>query len=154
MLVEQTPFLFNATIADNIGFAFPEADRAAIERAGTAAGLDELIERLPERYDTKTGERGLALSAGERQRISIARAILRKSSVLILDEPSSALDGQTEKMLASGLRAALPESTLLVITHRPALAEIADLIVTIEHGRARIAYDSKRTGTSAAISRL
>jgi ATP-binding cassette subfamily B protein len=136
MLLDQAPYLFNATIAENIAFAFPQADRGAIEAAGKAAGLDEFLRRLPEGYDTKTGERGQALSAGERQRIALARALLRKPSVLILDEPTSALDAQTEKLIASGLRTAMPESTLIVITHRPALAEIADSIITIEDGRA------------------
>jgi ATP-binding cassette subfamily B protein len=141
MLLDQTPYLFNATIAENIAFARPEADRAAIETAGRAAGLEELIARLPHGYDTKTGERGQALSAGERQRIAIARALLRRPSVLILDEPTSALDAQTEQLIASRLRAALPDSTLIVITHRPALAEIADSIITIEGGRASIALN-------------
>ena len=138
MLLDQAPYLFNATIGENIAFACPEASRAQIEAAGSAAGLDELMRRLPQGYDTKTGERGQALSAGERQRIALARALLRKPSVLILDEPTSALDADTERLIASRLRAALPHSTLIVITHRPALAEIADAIVTIEAGKAVI----------------
>jgi ATP-binding cassette subfamily B protein len=138
MLLDQAPYLFNATIAENIAFAMPEASRASVENAARAAGLDELLARLPRGFDTRAGERGLALSAGERQRIALARALLRRPSVLILDEPTSALDAETERNVASGLRAALPESTLIVITHRPALAEIADAIITIEEGRARM----------------
>jgi len=141
ILVDQSPFLFNDTIAANIAFAWPQADRGAIEAAARAAGLDELLRRLPEGYETQTGERGLALSAGERQRIALARALLRRPSVLILDEPTSALDAQTEQLIAAGLRTALPDSTLIVITHRPALAAIADAIVTIENAEARISYD-------------
>src|ERR1019366_1150902 len=110
MLLDQAPSLFNATNAENIALAFPEADRAAIEAAGRASGLDEFLARLPEGYDTKTGERGQALSAGERQRIALARALLRRPSILILDEPTSALDSQTEKLIASSLRAAMPNS--------------------------------------------
>lgn len=140
LLVDQTPYLFNCSIADNIAFACPDATRAAIEAAGRAAGLDEFMRRLPEGYETKCGERGLALSAGERQRIALARALLRRPSVLILDEPTSALDSNTEKLIASSLRAAMPEATLIVITHRPALAEIADAIITIEGGRAQMAF--------------
>ena len=136
ILVDQSPYLFNATVAENIAFAAEGVTRAQIEAAGKSAGLDEMIARLPEGYDTKTGERGAALSAGERQRIALARALLRRPSVLILDEPTSALDAETEKLVAGNLRQALPGATLIVITHRPALAEIADAIIRIEGGRA------------------
>jgi ATP-binding cassette, subfamily B, bacterial len=134
-LVDQAPYLFNATVAENIAYARPDAGRDAIERAGAAAGLDELIRRLPEGYETKTGERGLALSAGERQRIAIARALLRRPRVLVLDEPTSALDAETEKIVARNLRENLRNSTVIVITHRPALAEIADQIINLREGK-------------------
>ena len=136
MLVDQTPHLFNDSIAANIAFAMPEASQAQIEAAARAAGLDEFIGRLPQGYATRTGERGLALSAGERQRIALARAMLRRPSVLILDEPTSALDGNTERLIAGRLRETMPKATLIVITHKPALAEIAEMIITIENGRA------------------
>ncbi len=135
-LVDQSPYLFNATIAENIAYARPIAKRSEIERAASAAGLDELILRLPEGYETKTGERGLALSAGERQRIAIARALLRRPTVLVLDEPTSALDSETEKLVARNLRENLRHSTVIVITHRPALAEIADQVITLREGKA------------------
>ena len=143
ILVDQTPYLFNDTILANIAFAWPHAERAAVEAAASAAGLDEMLSRLPEGLSTQTGERGLALSAGERQRIALARALLRRPSLLILDEPTSALDAQTEKLVAENLRTALPHATLIVITHRPALAAIADAVVTIENGNARLSYDVK-----------
>jgi ATP-binding cassette subfamily B protein len=136
ILVDQSPFLFNDSIAANIAFAMPEADQAQIEAAAHAAGLDALIARLPAGYATRAGERGLQLSAGERQRIALARAFLRRPSVLILDEPTSALDGATEQLIATRLRHTLPDATIIVITHKPALAELADAIVTIEQGRA------------------
>jgi ATP-binding cassette subfamily B protein len=110
-----------------------------IEAAAHAAGLDAFLARLPEGLDTRTGERGLALSAGERQRIVIARALLRRPSVLILDEPTSALDGETEALVAQRLRGALPDATIILITHKPALARIADRIVTITDGQAQVA---------------
>jgi len=141
ILVDQSPYLFNVSIAENIAYAFPEATQQEIEEAGSAAGLDELIARLPEGYQTTTGERGLAMSAGERQRIALARAFLRRPRVLILDEPTSALDAHNERLLAANLRTALPGCTLIVITHRPALAEIADAVITLEGGKAKISYD-------------
>ncbi len=148
LLVDQSPYLFNVSIAENISFALPGATEQAIEEAGRAAGLDELISRLPEGYKTKTGERGLALSAGERQRISLARALLRHPSVLILDEPTSALDSETEKLVASNLRGALEGCTFIVITHRPALAELADAVISIKDGKATISHDFQITAQS------
>lgn len=138
ILVDQSPYLFNDTIAANIAFAAPEATRSQIEAAGRAAGLQELIGRLPQGYETRTGERGLALSAGERQRIALARAFLRRPSVLILDEPTSALDADTERLIARSLRESLPTATIVVITHKPALADVADLIVSMKDGEARM----------------
>ncbi|MCY1669949.1 ABC transporter ATP-binding protein [Novosphingobium sp. SL115] len=138
LLVDQAPFLFNATIAENIAFALPHASPAAIHAAASAAGLDALIARLPEGLATRTGERGLALSAGERHRIAIARALLRAPDVLILDEPTAALDEATERLVASGLRRALPHATLIVITHKPALAVMADHVIRLNHGHAEI----------------
>ena len=135
VLVEQTPHLFNASIAENICYACPEASREEIEAAGREAGLEELIQRLPEGYDTQTGERGKALSAGERQRVALARALLRKPSVLLLDEPTSALDPATESIVAQNLRGSLRGLTVIIITHRPALAEIADQVVTLREGK-------------------
>jgi ATP-binding cassette subfamily B protein len=136
VLVDQLPHLLNASIAENISYACPEASRSAVEEAGRQAGLAELIDRLPQGYDTRTGERGLALSAGERQRVALARALLRQPSVLILDEPTSALDPETERIVARNLRQALPGRTVIFITHRPALAEIADQAITVRERKA------------------
>ena len=138
LLVDQAPFLFNASIAENIAFARPEATIEQVTAAASAAGLDPLIARLPQGLATRTGERGLALSAGERHRIAIARALLRQPDVLILDEPTAALDEETERVVALGLRRALPHATLIVITHKPALAEMADHVIRLEGGKARI----------------
>lgn len=136
ILVDQSPYLFNDTIAANIAFALPGASDRDVAAAARMAGLADLLARLPEGLATRTGERGLALSAGERQRVALARALLRKPSVLILDEPTSALDGETEQLVARGLREALPGATIVVITHRPVLAEMADAVITLDGGRA------------------
>lgn len=138
LLVDQAPFLFNASIAQNVAFAQPDASAEEIASAASAAGLDALIARLPEGLATRTGERGLALSAGERHRIAIARALLRQPDVLILDEPTAALDEDTERLVARGLRRALPHATLIVITHKPALADMADHVIRLDQGRTRI----------------
>ncbi|MCJ2184870.1 ABC transporter ATP-binding protein/permease [Novosphingobium sp. 1949] len=151
ILLDQTHYLFNDTIGANIAFALPDTPRAAILAAAHQAGLDPLLERLPRGLDTPAGERGLALSAGERQRIALARALLRRPDVLILDEPTAALDPETERRIALGLRAALPDATILAITHRPALAEVAERVIAIENGRAVEvrAPQPMRTGTDA-----
>jgi len=135
VLVDQSPHLFHASIAENIAYANPSASRAEIESAAIQAGLKELIDRLPAGYETIAGERGLALSAGERQRVALARALLRKPSVLILDEPTSALDAETEQIIAEQLRQSLRGRTVVIITHRPALAAIADQIVMLKDGK-------------------
>jgi ATP-binding cassette subfamily B protein len=135
VLVDQSPHVFNSSIAENISYSRPESTRADIETAGREAGLEEMIQRLPEGYDTRTGERGLALSAGERQRVALARALLRNPSVLILDEPTSALDPETERIVAQNLRQSLHGRTVIIITHRPALAEIADTVLNLRDGK-------------------
>ena len=138
VLVDQSPYLFNDTIAANITFAMADVSRRDVEASAAVAGLEPLLARLPKGYETPVGERGLALSAGERQRIALARALVRRPSVLILDEPTAALDVTTEQRIAEGLRAALPDTTIIVITHKPALARQADMVVTLEQGGARI----------------
>ncbi|WP_028640432.1 ABC transporter ATP-binding protein [Novosphingobium acidiphilum] len=138
VLIDQTPFLFNATMAENIAFAVADADRLAIQAAALAAGLGDLIARLPHGLDTPVGERGLALSTGERQRVALARALLRRPAVLVLDEPSAALDAETEARVAAGLRTMLPRATIVIITHKPALADLAQMVITLDHGRATV----------------
>lgn len=134
-VVDQTPFLFHASIRHNLLFATPEASEAEMEGALRSAGILEFVESLPEKLDTTVGERGLSLSAGQRQRLAIARALLRKPSVLVLDEPSSALDPTAEFMLAVTLRELAASCTVLIVTHRSGLLDIADQAVVIEDGR-------------------
>jgi ATP-binding cassette, subfamily B, bacterial len=134
-LVDQSPFLFNASVAENIAYARPEATREEIIAAARAAAIHEFIERLPRGYDTQVGERGLTLSAGERQRIAIARAILRQPSVIVLDEPTAALDPIAEQAIASTFSTLLKGRTAVIITHRISLAEIADQVIALDGGK-------------------
>lgn len=129
-VVEQIPFLTHASIAENLRFAAPEASDTDLRKAAEDAQIDGFIDRLPEGYATIVGERGLAVSAGERQRLALARTLLRNPSVLILDEPTSALDTATEAALVQSVRRRLPNATILIITHRRELAAIADHVAT------------------------
>jgi ATP-binding cassette subfamily B protein len=148
-LVDQAPVLFNASIAENIAYARPEATREEIIAAARGAAIDEFIDRLPEGYHTQVGERGLALSAGERQRIAIARALLRRPAVLVLDEPTAALDPVTEQSISATLASLLHSCTAIIITHRPSLAEIADQVIVLEGGRVKsTTKGTKRTQIS------
>jgi len=126
VLVDQEPFIFHATVADNIRYARPEATADEIRAAAQAAGIDAFIARLPDGYRTIVGERGAALSAGERQRLAIARALLMDPSVLVLDEPSAALDPAAERDVLAGYDRVMRGRTVVVITHRPVPASAAD----------------------------
>jgi ATP-binding cassette subfamily B protein len=134
-LVDQNTYLMHATVRDNIAYACPEATTEEIEAAAKLAAIHDRIQALPQGYFTVIGERGSTLSAGERQRIAIARALLRRPAVLVLDEPTAALDPVTESSLCHTLQVALRGRTAILITHRAALAAIAHQIVTLERGK-------------------
>jgi ATP-binding cassette subfamily B protein len=131
VLVDQEPALLHASIEDNIRYARPEASSEEVERAAAAAGVDELLARLPDGMRTIVGERGAALSAGERQRIAIARALLRDPGVLVLDEPTAALDPVSERQVLAGYQRAMRGRTTILITHHLSLASEADRIVVL-----------------------
>ncbi|MCI0436061.1 MAG: ABC transporter ATP-binding protein/permease [Gemmatimonadetes bacterium] len=134
VVVEQEPFVLNASLAENIRYARPDANGAEVRVAARAAGLDDLIERLPQGLDTPVGERGRALSAGERQRLAIARAFLANPSVLVLDEATGSLDPATEQQVIHGYEAVMRGRTTVVITHRAGLAMRADRVIVLDDG--------------------
>jgi ATP-binding cassette, subfamily B, bacterial len=134
-VVDQDSFIFHASIAENIRYARPDALAAEVLDAARASGLGELIERLPDGLNTIVGERGKALSAGERQRVAIARALLADPAVLVLDEATSALDPATEAHVLAGYDAVMRNRTTLIITHRLELARRADRVVVLQGGR-------------------
>ena len=135
VLIDQSPHLLHANLYDNIAYGDRRAPCEEIDRAARAAGLGKLIDRLPEGLATVVGERGLTLSAGERQRVAIARAFLARPDVVILDEPSAALDSESELDLIDNLRRHFAGKTLLAITHKPALTAAADFVLRLEQGR-------------------
>jgi ATP-binding cassette, subfamily B, bacterial len=133
-MVEQTPYFFRASIRENIAYGRPEATLEEIRNCAAAAAIDSFIQTLPNGYETILGERGLTLSVGERQRIALARALLRDPRILILDEPTSALDPAAEAAVTGELMNVLRGRTSILITHRMSLAERADMVVVIEDG--------------------
>jgi ABC-type multidrug transport system fused ATPase/permease subunit len=134
-IVPQEIFLFTGTIAQNIGYGKPQASEDEIRLAAISAGADEFIQRLPRRYEETVGHRGLRLSAGQRQRIAIARAFLKDPAILLLDEATSSLDPDSEEIVRQALSRLLHGRTTLVIAHRMATARHATRIIVLERGR-------------------
>jgi ATP-binding cassette subfamily B protein len=134
-LVLQEPVLFSTTIGENIAYARSDPTQDEIIAAAEAANAHDFIARLPEGYDTPVGERGLTLSGGERQRISLARAFLKDAPILILDEPTSAVDTGTEAAIIDSLGRLIAGRTSFIIAHRPSTIAHCDLIIHIEGGR-------------------
>ncbi len=134
-VVSQEPFLFNGTVGENIRFGRLDATDAEVQRAAELANAAEFIDRLPEGYDAVVGERGVKLSVGQKQRLSIARAILKEAKILILDEATSAVDTVTEMQIQEALDRLMEDRTTFVIAHRLSTIQSADRIACIEEGR-------------------
>ena len=134
-IVPQDPALFSGTVRENIAYARPGASLEDVRAAAVAAHADEFIERLPQGYETLVGERGVKLSGGQRQRVAIARAILKDPAVLILDEATSNLDTESERLIEDALGKLLVGRTTLIIAHRLSTVRRADRLLVVDHGR-------------------
>jgi ATP-binding cassette subfamily B protein len=134
-VVLQDPFLFSATVHENIAFARPDASRGEVERAARLAQAAEFVDELADGYDTMIGERGITLSGGQRQRIAIARALLLEPRVLVLDDATASVDATTEAQIRSGLREAMRGRTTIIIAHRLSTLALADELVVLDGGR-------------------
>lgn len=134
-VVSQEAFLFNGTIRENIQYGRLDATEAELDAASRAANCHEFISRLPERYESRVGERGVKLSVGEKQRVSIARALLKNAPILILDEATASVDTATEKLIQEALERLMANRTSFVIAHRLSTIRKADQILVMQHGQ-------------------
>jgi ATP-binding cassette subfamily B protein len=133
-IVPQEAFLFSGSVRDNIVFGRPDATEADVRSAARAVGADAFIAELPDGYHTEVGERGVQLSAGQRQLVAFARALVADPRILVLDEATSNVDVHTEKVIEAGLRRLVAGRTAIVIAHRLSTIRQAGRIVVLEHG--------------------
>ncbi|MBI1844219.1 MAG: ATP-binding cassette domain-containing protein, partial [Actinobacteria bacterium] len=134
-MVMQDAVLFSASIGDNIAYARPNASHDDVVKAAKAAEAHDFITQMADGYETLVGERGLRLSGGERQRISLARAFLRDAPIVILDEPTSAVDTLTEKEIMAAFSRLMANRTVFMIAHRLSTLDDCDEVIRIDHGR-------------------
>jgi ATP-binding cassette subfamily B protein len=134
-VISQDPFLFSASVRENIAFGVPDATGAEVEQAARLAQAHEFVEQLPNGYDTVIGERGITLSGGQRQRIAIARALVLDPRILILDDATASVDATTEARIRLGLREATRSRTTIIIAHRLSTIALADELVVLDGGQ-------------------
>jgi ATP-binding cassette, subfamily C, bacterial CydD len=149
--VPQRPYLFAASVADNIALGQPEANRRDIARAAELAGADAFVQALPEGYDTLLGEHALRLSAGQRQRIALARAFLRDAPLLLLDEPTAHLDALVAAQVLAVIETLMAGRTVILVTHRHAWHGSADRIYALDHGHLSSATSGEPAGRRVAV---
>jgi ATP-binding cassette subfamily B protein len=151
-MVTQETYLFHDTIKANLLYAKPKASQAEIEAACEAANIHHFIAGLPEGYDTVVGERGYRLSGGEKQRVAIARVILKDPRILVLDEATSSLDSESEALIQEALERIMKNRTSLVIAHRLSTILAADTILVMNEGR--LVEQGRRSGSRSAHEEL
>jgi ATP-binding cassette subfamily B protein len=151
-IVPQDTALFSCSIAENIAYARPEAKEADIIAAATAANAHDFIARLAQGYRTEVGERGVQLSGGERQRLALARAFLKDAPILILDEPTSAVDVKTEAAILEAMERLMRGRTTFMIAHRLGTLDICDVRLQLERGKLVSCTAAPATGTAARAS--
>jgi ATP-binding cassette subfamily C protein CydD len=150
--VPQQPYLFTGTAADNIALGQADANRSAICRAARLAGAADFIEELPAGYDTPLGERGLRLSAGQRQRIALARAFLRDAPLLLLDEPAAHLDSVSARLIGTAIDTALSDRTVVMVSHGQGWTGGGARLLSLEHGTLLSSANAARpSGQTAAM---
>jgi ATP-binding cassette subfamily B protein len=151
-MVTQETYLFHDTLRANLLYARPEASQAEIEAACQAANIHHFIASLPDGYETVVGERGYRLSGGEKQRIAIARVILKNPRILVLDEATSNLDSQSEALIQEALERIMQNRTSIVIAHRLSTILAADVILVLKDGR--LVEQARRTESQSAHQQL
>src|SRR5881397_4058380 len=152
-VISQDPFLFSASVRENIAFGVPDATHDEIEQAARWAQAHEFIEELPDGYETVIGERGITLSGGQRQRIAIARALVVDPRILILDDATASVDATTEARIRAGLREAMKGRTTIIIAHRLSTIALADEIVVLDRGRLAARGTHEELSQTSAVYR-
>ncbi len=147
--VPQDSFLFYGTVKDNIVFGMPHAEDSAVLRAARIAGVTDFVNKHPLGFDLQVGERGERLSGGQRQSITVARALLRDPPILVMDEPSNAMDNTTEEIFKSRLRESIGNKTLILVTHRASLLSLVDRVIVMDN--CRIIADGPKDNVLAAL---
>jgi len=150
--VPQDPWLLDGTLAENIAFGSADATRAQVLAAGRSAWVDEFALSLPEGYDTPLGESGVRLSGGQRRRVALARAVVSTAPAVLLDEPTTSLDAESARQVIGAIRSATQDRTVLLVTHDPVLAAIADRTVHVSPRRPSAGHLRRSTAVQSAVS--